>query len=420
LNLQKAREVLAYLNRLAVEDMASKPEMQQLRRRLLAKLIEYYQDFIDRHEEEAAADELHEAQQQVIELLDEVGRKADAWAAFERSLRDRPPQNRGGPGRPPPGPPRGIAPLVMLGQPAVHRELGLKPQQAEAVKAALDFGDRPPSDEEAARAEKALAKALSPGQSARLNQIILQSRGTQALLDHAVAHKLKLSGWQKEQIKKALEGGKPGRQPWRGPGGKGRWPGGKKPNTDEEALRVLNPFQRATWQGMVGKPFRIDMRPGPHPSRPPARGTATYSYYEGEWKHLPEFDQLEPVASGTGRAFDLGLARRHDNYGMRFEGFFKLDHDEECVFTLTSDDGSRLFIDGKQVVDNDGMHAIQTRQGRVKLKAGTHKVAVNYFQACLSAGLQVEVRGQRLGRHNLGDLLAATEAELDRGTGPRR
>src|SRR5262249_30305759 len=151
-----------------------------------------------------------EAQQQVVELLDELGRKADAWAAFQRSLRERPPPDQDGPRGPPPGPPRGIAALVLLGQPGVRRELGLGPRQTELVKAALDVGGRPPSEEEAARAEKGLARALKPEQSARLEQIILQSRGTQALLGPTVARKLGLSKPQKDRIQKALGRGKPG------------------------------------------------------------------------------------------------------------------------------------------------------------------------------------------------------------------
>jgi hypothetical protein len=147
----------------------------------------------------------------------------------------------------------------------------------------------------------------------------------------------------------------------------------------------------------------------------------TYSYYEGAWKKLPDFDRLGPAARGTGTAFDLKLARRSEYFGLKFEGFFKLEQDADCTFALSSDDGSRLYIDGKLVVDNDGEHPVQTRQGRARLARGTHRVVVTYFQGHSEADLFVEVQGPGLGRHNLGDLVAPTEADLDsRPTGPPR
>ena len=121
-------------------------------------------------------------------------------------------------------------------------------------------------------------------------------------------------------------------------------------------------------------------------------------------------DKLEPAARGTGPAFDLGLARRGFNYAFTFTGFFKLDRDADCSFALASDDGARLFIDGKLVVDNDGDHPVQTRQGKASLAAGTHKVLVTYYQGRGLADLVVEIDAPGLGRRNLGDLLAPTEA----------
>jgi serine/threonine protein kinase len=415
-NYRKAREVLAFLNRLGVEEMAGKPELQALRRRLLAKLLDYYQAFIDRPgDDTSAADELHEAQLQVSELLDEIGRKADALAAFEQAMRGRGPgrASPGPPGRGPGGPPRGIARLFLLGQPAVHGELKLSPAQAERAQALLDFGGRPPSDEEAAAAEKGLAEVLWQEQSERLEQIIRQMRGPHGLLDPETAQALRLTERQKEQIQTALDSGTPFPGPLVGRGA-GRQSGRGPKQVEERALRALSAEQRARWRAMLGKPFRGDIRVAPPPGRPKARGAMTYAYYEGDWTRLPEFNKLTPAASGIGTAFDLGLARRRDRYALKFEGFFRLEGDADCTFTLSSDDGSRLYIDGEVVVDNDGGHPMQTRQGQVRLARGAHKVVVTFFQFVGPADLAVEVRAPGLGRHNLGDLLAPTAAALDK------
>jgi hypothetical protein len=64
-------------------------------------------------------------------------------------------------------------------------------------------------------------------------------------------------------------------------------------------------------------------------------------------------------------------------------------------------------------VDNDGEHPVRTREGKARLAKGTHKVVVTYFQAIGPADLAVEIQAPRLGRHNLGDLVAPSEADLD-------
>src|SRR5262249_24599161 len=335
-NYRQAREVLDFLKGRAVEEMAGKPQMQELRRRLLAKLLDYYQAFIAKHGEASVADELLDAQVQVAELLVEVGRKADALAAFENAMRDRerhwpgPPPGR--PGGCPGGPPRGIARLFLLGQPAVQRDLKLSAQEAEQIKAMLDFRGRPPSNEEVVAAEKGLTAMLRSDQSERLEQIICQTRGPQGLLDPETAQALRLTERQKEQIQAVLEKARPGPCPrdehrdsgrYRGPGGP-RGKGGPRPRpggpsamlgpkrVEEQGLRVVNVEQRATWRMRLGKPFRGDIRVGPRPQQPRPRGATTYVYYEGTWDRLPDFDKLVPADSGTGPAFDLGQARRRE------------------------------------------------------------------------------------------------------------
>lgn len=49
-------------------------------------------------------------------------------------------------------------------------------------------------------------------------------------------------------------------------------------------------------------------------------------------------------------------------------------------FRLTSDDGAQLFIDGKEVVDNDGVHPPVPKEGAVDLTPGWHKLRVRFFE----------------------------------------
>ena len=47
---------------------------------------------------------------------------------------------------------------------------------------------------------------------------------------------------------------------------------------------------------------------------------------------------------------------------------------------LESDDGSRLYLDGKLVIDNDGLHAARSVAVDVPLTPGPHDLRIDYFQ----------------------------------------
>jgi hypothetical protein len=269
-NYRQARKVLDFLTRLGVEDLADKPQMKAVRRRLLTELHAYYQEFIDQHgDNPAITAELIEARWQVAQLLDEIGNKAESLAHFDKAMRDRAhlPGGRG----PFPffGPPRGLARVYLLGQPAVQKDLHLSAEQVKQVAAMVDLRDHP-SGESLAAAEKALGSVLRPDQGERLQQIIRQLRGPHALLDRETAKALGLTEGQREAIhairaRRPPEPGRsggPGRpgQPGRPRRGRGRPNEANAKQLNEQALQVLDPEQRARWQALLGEPFQGDLR----------------------------------------------------------------------------------------------------------------------------------------------------------------
>jgi cytochrome c2 len=73
-----------------------------------------------------------------------------------------------------------------------------------------------------------------------------------------------------------------------------------------------------------------------------------YAYYEGSWDKLPDFSKLEPKEVGDATNFDVSVARRKEQFALRFDGTIRLDKDGEYRFLIGSDDGSRLLIDEKR------------------------------------------------------------------------
>jgi hypothetical protein len=61
------------------------------------------------------------------------------------------------------------------------------------------------------------------------------------------------------------------------------------------------------------------------------------------------------------------------------------------AFSLASDDGSRLSIDGKVVVDNDGLHGTQEKRGYAPLARGNHEFVLEWFNKAGGAALDLRI-----------------------------
>ena len=79
-----------------------------------------------------------------------------------------------------------------------------------------------------------------------------------------------------------------------------------------------------------------------------------------------------------------------DNFAALATGYLYLPKDESMVFQLSSDDGSRLFIDGKMLIDHDGPHGMEPKEAEVALRAGHHAVRIEYFQGGGGKGIMLK------------------------------
>ncbi len=111
-------------------------------------------------------------------------------------------------------------------------------------------------------------------------------------------------------------------------------------------------------------------------------GGLKYSYYEGSWERLPDFRKLKPVKTGVAdSAFDISELPRKTNFGCLFEGYFEIVKDGYYLFALVSNDGSKLFLADKLIIDNDGVHSTESIKSFVlPLERGFYPVRLEYFQ----------------------------------------
>ena len=131
-----------------------------------------------------------------------------------------------------------------------------------------------------------------------------------------------------------------------------------------------------------------------------------YSYYEGKWRLIPDLKKLKPEKSGVVAAPGLeAVSPRKDYYSIAFSGFIDIPVTGVYTFYTVSDDGSRLFVDDRQVVDNDGCHGDLERSGEAALAAGKHPFRLLYFQYGSGQTLKAYIKGPGMNKQEIPDSL---------------
>ena len=93
----------------------------------------------------------------------------------------------------------------------------------------------------------------------------------------------------------------------------------------------------------------------------------------------------------SNQAWDpLGLLQ---NYGADITASIVVVAAGTYTFNTSSDDGSMLFIDGTEVVNNNFSQGFTERQGSIDLTAGTHTFEVQYYQGGGGNALAVTLPG---------------------------
>ncbi|MEP7318840.1 MAG: alpha-L-fucosidase, partial [Panacibacter sp.] len=107
-----------------------------------------------------------------------------------------------------------------------------------------------------------------------------------------------------------------------------------------------------------------------------------YRYFEPSGKiDLASVETNQPVASGATNEISNNKKQRKDKFAFAFDGYIKINSDGIYNFFTLSDDGSKLFIDGIETVNNDGEHGSVEISGKAALKKGLHKIRIVYFDS---------------------------------------
>lgn len=128
-----------------------------------------------------------------------------------------------------------------------------------------------------------------------------------------------------------------------------------------------------------------------------------YTYYEGIFKSTADVLKAKPVKEGTFRNFSIKEAAADDHFGYQFRSQINIPEKGVYKFHIYSDDGARLFIDGQEVIDNDGSHSAGEATGKVALEKGFHEICVIYFEDYMGQALEIGITGKNLPKQVLPD-----------------
>lgn len=148
-----------------------------------------------------------------------------------------------------------------------------------------------------------------------------------------------------------------------------------------------------SWSGQIdkddSKSGKRDKRIG-KPAKVKFDLTGEIYYLEPNTSQLPDFSKLKPVAVLHTKTIDVpardyrdgypGVKGRIEWFAIDFKGTIKVPRSGTYAFLLTSDDGSKLYIDDNLLIDNDGVHNATTEEGIAGLTAGEHRIRVSYFR----------------------------------------
>lgn len=119
---------------------------------------------------------------------------------------------------------------------------------------------------------------------------------------------------------------------------------------------------------------------------------------------LPNFEKLKPEGTIYTTSLNVpphdfsagfpGVTKRMEWFAIDYTGRFWIEKPGRYRFSLNSDDGARLYIDDQLIIDNDGLHPPETREGSLELAGGIHRIRVSYFQGPrLHVALVLEIAG---------------------------
>ena len=124
----------------------------------------------------------------------------------------------------------------------------------------------------------------------------------------------------------------------------------------------------------------------------------TVEYYDVSPRDvsIETLDKLTPAEVGIvpDVSMDVPQRKKEEAFALRFTGMLHVAKQGRYQFRVESDDGSRVYVDGRLLIDNDGAHGMTEKRSRgIRLNPGLHEYVVTYSNQTGSKGLSSGWKG---------------------------
>lgn len=119
-----------------------------------------------------------------------------------------------------------------------------------------------------------------------------------------------------------------------------------------------------------------------------------YEHTTGSWQSLDSVDWSWAEVTGKVSTFTLSEKTQDDYYNFSFDGYLYIENDGSYQLRVGSSDGTRLWLDDKLIVENNGVHEFNTvTSAATQLARGPHRIYLQYFEYTGVDSLLVEYNG---------------------------
>ncbi len=115
-----------------------------------------------------------------------------------------------------------------------------------------------------------------------------------------------------------------------------------------------------------------------------------YQHFRGKVRSTFEIADLPKVKSGKNPNVSFLPKNFNENYAFIFTGYIKIPKDGTYTFYLSSNDGSRFYLNDKLAINNDGAHSNREESVKLTLNKGYHNLKVYYYQLGGGSNLKME------------------------------
>ena len=142
----------------------------------------------------------------------------------------------------------------------------------------------------------------------------------------------------------------------------------------------------------------------------------TYFAHNGQLDTVALIGKGKRVGRGTtDNVSSMGDRKFGGAWNIEFSGIMDLEKAGKYAFVLSSDDGSALYIDDKEIIMNDGLHGNSSKRNTVSLPAGKHQVNLLYFNNNGNHALSATVGPENGKARDLASVCSPSKKKQDMG-----